>query len=60
MHGEMLVRKQLQTAGLRDHAGEKLARHVVANSRARLGEKVEWSKLGSGTSIARNQRNNRL
>src|SRR6202171_3977582 len=29
IHGEVFVRKQLQTASLRDHADEKLARHVV-------------------------------
>jgi hypothetical protein len=29
VHGEVLVRKQLQAARLGDHAGEKLARHVV-------------------------------
>ena len=31
-----------------------------SSSRARLREKLEWSKLGSAASISRNQRNNRL
>src|ERR1700719_2945402 len=48
IHREVFVRKQLQAAGLRHHAGEKLARHVVLQQPrpvAREGRMVE-ARLG--------------
>jgi hypothetical protein len=56
----VLVRKQLQAARLDDHAVKNPRATSCSSSRARLREKLEWSKLGSATSISRNQRNNRL